>query len=232
MRTRSSQAPWEFLIVGNDARIHTKLNAAIHDFAGATNTTYDTAAALAYITRRKLDGIFIDMRIEGALSLVGSIRRGNSNRFAAVFACAGEYEDASRLLNAGANFVVHKPLDPTEVATVLNAAGRMMAAERQRYLRHQLTLPVILKTPDREQKAMTSNISRGGMAVRCPQSLDPGSAIQFVLELPVGEPVRGRGEVAWANTDGQMGIRFYLMGEEVKTTLWHWMEERSRPSPA
>lgn len=213
--------------------MHTTVNRAIHDFVGAANTTSDTAAAMAYITRRKLDGIFIDMRIEGALNLVGSIRRGSSNRFMAVFACAGEHEDASRLLNAGANFVVHKPLDPVEVAMVLESAGPMLEAERQRYLRHHLVLPVVLKTTDtREQKAMTSNISRGGMAVRCRQSLKPGSAIHFALELPLGEPVRGRGEVAWANTDGHMGIRFYLMGEEVKATLWRWMEQRGSQHPA
>jgi CheY-like chemotaxis protein len=232
MHPKPSQPPWEFLIVCRDAHVHTVLTAAIHEFAGGCITTSDTAAALAYITRRKVDGIFVDMRIDGALSLVGSIRRGTSNRFAVVFACAGEHEDASRLLNAGANFVVHKPLDPAEVAMVLESAGQMMAVERQRYARHQLTLPVVLKTTDREQRAMTVNISRGGMAVRCPQSLDPGSAINFVLELPIGAPIRGRGEVAWANTDGQMGIRFYLMGDDVRTALWHWMEQRGRQHPA
>jgi CheY-like chemotaxis protein len=225
---QSSQSPWEFLIVCRDTRCHSMLTAAIHDFDGIATTAADTVAALAYITRRKLDGIFIDMRIAGAMNLIGSIRRGSSNRFAVVFACAGEHEDASRLLNAGANFVVHKPPDPAEIATVLGSARQMMAAERKRYLRHQLTLSVTLKTPSGEQKATTSNISRGGMAVRGMQSLVPGSAIQFVLDLPVGRPIRGRGEVAWANTNGQMGIRFYLVGEEVKTSLWQWMEQRSR----
>lgn len=230
MSTQSSQAQSEFLIVCRDARCHTTLSMAIHEFGGSATTAAETVAALAYITRRKLDGIFVDMRIDGALNLVGSLRRGSSNRFAVVFACAGEHEDASRLLNAGANFVVHKPLDPAEIATVLDSARQMMALERQRYLRHQLTLPVTLKTATSEQKAITSNISRGGMAVRCMQSLDPGSALQFVLELPVGRPIRGRGEVAWANTNGQMGIRFYLVGEEVKTALWQWMEQRTRHS--
>ncbi|HKD44401.1 MAG TPA: PilZ domain-containing protein [Candidatus Angelobacter sp.] len=230
MHAKSNQSFWEFLIAGRDARTHTIIAAAIHEFAGAATATSDTAAAMASITRRKLDGIFIDMGIEGALNLIGSVRRGSSNRLAVVFACAGEHEDSSRLLNAGANFVVHKPLDPAELATVLRSARQMMAVERQRYLRHDLALPVILKTTERDEKAVTLNISRGGMTVRCPQSLVPGSALHFVLELPVGKPVSGRGEVAWANTDGQMGIRFYLVGEEVKTILWHWMEERTIPA--
>jgi CheY-like chemotaxis protein len=230
MHTKSDQSFWEFLTACRDARVHTIIAAAIHEFAGAATTTSDAAAAMASIARRKLDGIFIDMGMEGALNLIGSIRRGSSNRFAVVFACAGEHEDSSRLLNAGANFVVHKPLDPAELATVLENARPMMVVERQRYLRHDLGLPVILKTTEREQKTMTLNISRGGMSVRCPQSLVPGSALHFVLELPMGKPVDGRGEVAWANSDGQMGIRFYLVGEQVKTTLWHWMEERTSPA--
>jgi CheY-like chemotaxis protein len=232
MHTPASQSPWEFLIVCHDARVHKVLAAAIHASAGTANYTSDTASALAYITRRKLDGIFIDTRTEGALNLVGSIRRGSSNRFAAVFACAAEDEDLGRLLNAGVNFVVHRPLDPEEISVALKSATPMVAAERQRYMRHQLTLPVLLKTPEREQRAVTSNISRGGMAVRCRESLQPGCALHFVLELPRSGPVHGRGEVAWANTDGNMGIRFYLMGEDVKTTLWQWMEQRSASSRA
>src|SRR5262249_7786610 len=219
--------PWDFLIVCKDAGMHKTLAAAIQAFGGAANYTSDALSALAYVTRRKLDGIFVDTRTEGALNLVGNIRRGSSNRFAVVFACGGDDEDVSRLLNAGANFIVHKPLDRQEVAAVLKSASQMMGAERQRYSRHQLNLSIVLKTAEKEQKGITSNISRGGMAVRTQVSLKPGSAVQFVIDLPLAKPVQGRGEVAWANTDGSMGIRFYMMGEEVKKTLWYWMEQRS-----
>ena len=223
---------WEFLVVSGDQRLSTTLTAAVHEFGGIARYAADTPGALAYISRRKLDGIFVDLRTDGALALLGTIRRGSSNRFAVVFACAGEHEDASRLLNAGANFVLHKPLDGAEVASVLDNALPLMEAERQRYTRHQLTLPVVLRTSGREQKVMTSNISRGGMAVLGVEAFEPGSPVQFVLQLPLGGPLEGRGEVAWSNTDGHMGIRFYLMGDEVKRTLWTWMEQRSGSSPA
>jgi CheY-like chemotaxis protein len=223
---------WEFLVVSGDQRLSTTLTTAVHEFAGIARYAADTAAAMAYISRRKLDGIFVDLRTDGALALLGTIRRGSSNRFSVVFACAGEHEDASRLLNAGANFVLHKPLDGEEVASVLESALPLIEAERQRYARHQLTLPVVLRTSGREQRVMTSNISRGGMAVLGVEVFEPGSPVQFVLQLPVGEPVEGRGEVAWSNTDGAMGIRFYLMGEEVKKSLWTWMEQRAGSSQA
>jgi CheY-like chemotaxis protein len=217
---------WEFLVVSSDQRLFTTLTTAVHEFAGIARYAADSVGAMAYISRRKLDGIFVDLRTDGALPLLGTIRRGSSNRFAVVFACAGEHEDASRLLNAGANFVLHKPLDPEEVSSVLESALPLMEAERQRYMRHQLTLPVVLRTSGREQRVMTSNISRGGMAVLALEAFEPGSPVQFALQLPFGQPLEGRGEVAWSNTDGAMGIRFYLMGEEVKKTLWTWMEQR------
>lgn len=223
---------WEFLVVSGDQRLSSTLTTAIHEFGGIARYAADTPGALAYVSRRKLDGIFVDLRADGALALLGTIRRGSSNRFAVVFACAGEHEDASRLLNAGANFVLHKPVDGEEVASVLENALPLIEAERQRYMRHQLTLPVVLRTSGREQRVMTSNISRGGMAVLGVEAFEPGSPVQFVLQLPVGQPLEGRGEVAWSNTDGHMGIRFYLMGDEVKKTLWTWMEQRAPGGPS
>jgi response regulator RpfG family c-di-GMP phosphodiesterase len=226
MSMSASQSPWEFLIVCRDARLEAALTQAIRSSGGSPSLAPDTTSALAYIAGRKLDGIFLDTRVEGALNLVGSIRRGNSNRFTTIFACAGEDEDINRLLNAGVNFVLHRPVDPREVATVLKNAGLMMQSERQRYVRHQVSVPVNLKTGEQEQRAVTRNISRGGMAVHCGEPLKAGSALQFELELPSLGPVRGRGEIAWSHADGMMGIRFYRMGEEVRITLWRWIEEK------
>lgn len=208
-----------------DARLRETLTAAIHRLGGNANWTADTGAALAYISRRKLDGIFIDMRVDGATKLIGSVRRGSSNRYSAVFALPADDADAARLLNSGASFIVHQSLNSEKVGVVLEGAIQMMLLERQRYLRHQFTIPVTLKIAGNEQRAFTANISRGGMAVHCEQSVEPGRAINFVLDLPGANPIEGQGEVAWAKTDGNMGIRFYLLGNDTKKTLWNWIDE-------
>ena len=232
MHPPASTSPWEFLIVCRDARVEAALTQGMRSSGGSASLVSDTASALDYIAGGKLDGIFLDTRVEGALNLVGSIRRGNSNRFTAVFACAGEDEDINRLLNAGVNFVLHRPVDPKEVATVLKNAGLMMQSERKRYVRHPVSLPATLKTGEKEQRAVTRNISRGGMAVHCGEPLNPGSALQFELELPSLGLVRGRGEIAWSHADGMMGIRFYRIGEEVRSTLWRWIEEKPNKDQA
>ena len=220
-----NHAWWEFLVVCGETQLRETLTAAIQHFGGNANWTGDIGAALAYISRRKFDGIFIDMRVDGALKLLGSVRRGNSNRNSTIFACAADDEDATRLLKSGASFIVHKSLNTEKVKAVLDGSVQMMLLERQRYLRYRLTLPVTLKIAGNEQKAITANISRGGMAVRCRQSVEPGRAVNFVLDLPGTEPVQGQGEIAWAKTDGNMGIRFYLLSNDTRQMLWNWIDE-------
>jgi len=220
----TNQPAWEFLIVCKDAQVHRTLASAVHAVGGIAHYFSDSASALTYVTRRKLDGIFIDTRTEGALGLVGNVRRGGSNRFAVIFACVSEDQEVSRLLNAGVNLVLHKPLDSREIEAVLRGASQMIENERRRYMRRPFAISVVLKAVDKEYNAVTVNISRGGMAVRCPEAFTPGSAVHYVLKLPRSEDVLGRGEVAWSNTQGLMGIRFYLMGDQAKKSLWTWME--------
>src|SRR5262249_46573581 len=164
----TNQPAWEFLIVCKDAQVHRTLAAAVHAVGGIAHYFSDSASALTYVTRRKLDGIFIDTRTEGALGLVGNVRRGGSNRFAVIFACVSEDQEVSRLLNAGVNFVLHKPLDSREIETVLRGASQMIENERRRYMRHPLAGSVVLKDPGKGENAGTVNINRGGMAGCCP----------------------------------------------------------------
>ncbi len=219
------QSRLEFLVTCIDIAVYKTVTSAVQRIHGAINYTSTTATAKAYIARRKIDGIFLDMALEGSLELVQTVRRGSSNRYAVIFACAGASEEAGRLLNSGVNFVLYKPLLPDAVHHALNTAAQLMEAERKRYLRHQLMVPVVIKRRDNEQKAITANISRGGMAVRCNDTYEPGSSIQFAFDLPVGE-VTGRGEVAWSSHEGFMGIKFFLLGDHEKKSLSSWLDQR------
>jgi AmiR/NasT family two-component response regulator len=219
------QSRLEFLVTCIDIAVYKTITSAIQRIHGAVNYTSTTATARAYIARRKIDGIFLDMALEGAPEMVQNVRRGSSNRYAVIFACAGSKQDASELLNAGVNFVLYKPLLADAVNQSLNTAAQMMEAERKRYLRHQLMVPVLIKRRDNEQKAITSNISRGGMAIRCNDTYEPGAAVQFAFDLPLGE-VKGRGEVAWSSTEGFMGIKFFLLGDQEKRSLSTWLDKR------
>jgi DNA-binding response OmpR family regulator len=219
------QSRWEFLVVCSDIATYKTITRSLEKINAVVDYTSGTPTATAFIERRKIDGVFLDMELEGALELVRGIRQGGSNRYSVIFGCAPAATDATPLLAAGVNFVLYKPLLGNAVLDALDSASPAIAAERKRYLRYQLTVPVVLRQQEQEQKAITANISRGGMAVRCQQVYEPGSPIQFTFQMPESE-IKGRGEVAWANTEGFMGIKFYLLGDQNKSALSSWLDKQ------
>ena len=219
------QSRWEFLVVCSDIAAYKTITRTLAKLNPVVDYSSGIATARAFIERRKIDGIFLDMELPGALELVQSIRQGGSNRYSIIFACAAHPEDASNLFTAGVNFVLYKPLLGNAVLDALDSASPMILAERKRYLRYQLMVPVMIRLREQEQKAMTANVSRGGMAVRCQQVYEPGSPIQFDFDLPGGK-IQGQGEVAWTNTEGFMGIKFYLLAEQNKQALSSWLDKQ------
>lgn len=218
------QARWEFLVIGSDMAAYKTITRTLAKTNPVVDYTSGIATARAFIERRKIDGIFLDMDLAGSLELVQGLRRGGSNRFTVIFACASAGQDASFLLQAGINFVLYKPLLPNAVLDALDSASPMIVSERKRYLRYQLMVPVMLRLRDEEQQATTANVSHGGMAVHCQHVYAPGSPIDFDFDLP-GARIRGQGEVAWSNTDGSMGIKFYLLGDQNKQALSSWLDK-------
>ncbi len=228
MRAQESHsALWQFLLIGGDAGLYKTLTAAITAFNGAVTIASSVPAARSLVTKRKLDGMFVDMQIRGALELLYNIRQRGSNRNAIIIACAEPGDEANPVLRHLSNFVLGKPLAAFEVKDILEAALPLIAAERDRYSRHQVNLPVVLQIQDQAQQAVTANISRGGMAIRCQGALAPGAYVQFVLELPTKQKVQGHGEVAWSNESGEIGIEYKLSGEEARKSLWKLLSQNS-----
>ena len=220
MRAQTSPSAWQFLLIGGDAGLYKTITAAIQAFGGNVEAVSTADAARRLLTRRKLDGLFVDMTLRGALELLYGVRRSGSNRNSIVIACAEPGDEANPILRHLANFVLCEPLAAYQVKDTLDASLPLIAAERDRYLRYPVSLPVVLKIQEQAQRAITANISRNGMAVRSTGSLAPGAYVQFVLELPTQQIIRGDGEVAWSKDSGEMGIEFQLTGEEAKQSLW------------
>jgi len=213
-------------VVCNDYPVFRTITGSIQKLQGRLNCAPSSISARDYISRRKIDGIIIDLGIEGALDLVHEVRKGNSNRFSVVFACVSTPEEATRAIQAGANFVVHRPLTEEKMYQTLNAAASMMTAERRRYFRYPLTVPVTLKFRSDEIRGTMSNLSEGGMAVWCPSEKQSGSAVHFSFDLPFGGLIHGKGEVAWINAEGLIGIKFHILQESAYADLSKWIERR------
>lgn len=224
--SHATRAKLEFLVISQDNSVFKTVATAIRQVNGRLNCAPNTRTARDYLTRRKVDGIVIDMNLLGALELIRSLRAASPNRLSVVFACMGAAPETQFAISAGANFVLHRPLLPERIARIFTLAATMMVAEQRRYFRYPLMIPVELKMKEREVESTMANLSEGGMAIWSLYYHSPGSSIDFAFELPYGGLIRGKGEVAWTNADGLTGIKFDILPDQAYSHLASWIHRR------
>jgi CheY-like chemotaxis protein len=216
----------EFLVVCNDSAIFTVIAAAVREFGGRLNGAPTCASAADYVARRKIDGIIIDMGIPAALPFLGRMRSGDANKFSVVFACIGSSRQTRLAQKAGVNFILEKPLEAARVVQAFVAAAPLMAAEKRRFFRYPLMLPVALRVHEAQAQSTMANLSEGGMALWSVREYAPGTPVEFSFTLPFGGLIRGQGEIAWTNPEGAVGVRFNILPDAAYTHLYAWLSRR------
>ncbi len=233
----SRPSPLEFLLVSSDYKTLTAVTGGLKQFGASLSFVPTSESARDFIGRRKLDGIFVDLEVAGALELIRGIRAGSSNKLAMIFACIAGAKETTATLVAGANFLVQQPVTAETIVSHVSAAKDMMDRERRRYFRHPLNLPVSIKAGGAEQRAKMINLGDGGMAVRLAKPVTHSLLLDFDFELPMGQPLSGKGVAAWANSEGLAGIRFQFFRGKGREQLQEWLSAQhniaaNRPAPS
>lgn len=218
----------EFLLASNDYTTLTAVSGGIKKHGGRLALAPSADEAREYLSRRRVDGIFVDMELGGALGLIEGVRRGSSNAKAAIFACVADGRDSTLTLHAGANFLLRKPLTADAVALHVTTAKDIMLRERRRYFRHPVDLAVTVKDGATEQHAKIVNLSGGGMAIRGGKPIKQGVTIEFAFELTFGEQLRGKGLVAWTSSEGMAGILVQTLQGMGRGYLEGWLRSREK----
>src|SRR5258708_1206893 len=190
----------EFVLVSSDYATMNAVSGGVKKYGAKFILVPTTDAARDCLNRRKIDGVFVDLEVPGALGVIEGIRKGTSNAKAVIFGCVTGSKEYTETLTAGANFLLRKPLNEDSIALHITIAKELLERERQRYFRHAVNLPVILHDEEMEQHARMTNLSEGGMAVRTAKALKHTSLVNFEFDLPVAASVTGRGQVAVTNT--------------------------------
>jgi DNA-binding response OmpR family regulator len=207
----------EFVLVSSDYATMNAVSGGVKKYGAKFILVPTAEAARDCLKRRKIDGVFVDLDVPGALGVIEAVRKGTSNNKVVIFACVADAKENTLTLSAGANFLLRKPLNEDGVALHITIAKELLERERRRYFRHAVNLPVVLKDGEVEQHARMTDLSEGGMAVRTAKALRHASVIDFEFDLSMGASVSGKGQVAWMNTEGLAGIilqSFRGMGRE------------------
>ena len=80
--------------------------------------------------------------------------------------------------------------------------------DRRLNLRVPLGVPVSFRSGQTIATAVTTNLSRGGLAIRTLNPLSPGARVDLKVRLPGRSEIEVRGRVVWADKKVGMGIQF------------------------
>lgn len=218
----------EFVLVSSDYATMNAVSGGVKKYGAKFILVPSAEAARDCLNRRKIDGVFVDLEVPGALGAMESIRKGTSNAKAVIFACVVHAKEYTQALSAGANFLLRKPLNEDSIALHITIAKELLERERRRYFRHAINLPVILNDGEAEQHARMTNLSEGGMAVRTTKALKHTSMIDFAFDLSAGASVTGRGQVAWINTEGMAGIILQTFRGTGRANLEVWLRAQEQ----
>ena len=224
---------FQALLVSKDEAAATTLTPVLSGFGvGVQSCSY--SEALCRVTEQKYDAVIIDFDDPHSAALVmQNTEQASSGNSAITIALLSDKTKVRNVFGAGANFVLYKPVSTEAAQATLRAATALIKRERRGSFRVPVQIPVQLRVQNgTEIEGILLDLSEDGMDVLAAQPTYPSAAItaNFILPESITE-VEVRGEVAWANPNGQSGVRFVDLAENLRSTLQTWVLAHAQELP-
>src|SRR5271163_986116 len=212
------------LLVSTDDSAADVLGRVLPLLGMAMDRSSDPETTLARIQQQRFDALIVDFDDPKAAEdvLLQAKKVGSGPITVALVADTAKVR---AILSGGAHFVLYKPLSDDAVKAGLRAAAALLSRERRRAFRVPVQAPVEITLPDtRKLDGILLDLSETGMDVLTAEPQVPGSLLNFSFQLPDGGlKIEAHGQVAWANPNGQTGVHFLDVSEEVKIELRKWL---------
>jgi CheY-like chemotaxis protein len=182
--------------------------------------------ALCRLSEQQFDAVIVDYDDPHSAALVlQNAYQASAGNNPVTVALLGDKTKVRHVFGAGANFVLYKPISQQQAEASLRAATALIKRERRRSFRVPVQLPVRLRIENgAEMEGILLDLSEDGLDVLAAQPLCPSAIIKARFSLPnQGSEIEIRGEVAWANPNGESGVRYLDLAENLRQTLRSWV---------
>ncbi len=182
--------------------------------------------ALCRLTEQKFDAVIVDYDDPHSAALVlQNAYQAAAGHSPVTVALLADKTKVRHVFGAGANFVLYKPISQEQAETSLRAATALMKRERRRSFRVPVQLPVRLRVENgAEMEGILLDLSEDGLDVLAAQPLCPSAIINAHFVLPdQSTEMDVRGEVAWANPNGESGVRYIDLPDNLRNSLKSWV---------
>ncbi|HWZ97463.1 MAG TPA: response regulator [Candidatus Dormibacteraeota bacterium] len=177
----------------------------------------NSSQAADFLAGGKFDLVILDfhMAAPDGVELARQVRRTRSNRTTPVILMSDDQRPSAVSIGfeAGASFILYKPIDKERLLKILRATQSTVDREKRRTRRVPVQHRVQLRSGAVDVEGETINMSLSGMLVRAQRLLPLGSRVEMNLHLLPGmKPIAGLGSVVRVVGGNQMGIQMERMG--------------------
>lgn len=222
------------LLLTQDDQVIRVLRKVLEDLEIGVDVFTGADKAAERLEQCKYDAVLIDCDdVHNAITVLCSVRFTPSNKSSTVFAIVNGITTPTSAIELGANLALEKPINEHIARHAFRTAHALMLQEHRRYYRHPIDIAVTLRFEDkdkgtrREVLATGVNMSEGGMALKVKAPLPPEFRItQLRFVLPGSQDwIEIMGSIAWADEQGNAGIRFEKMPFTLRDRLDKFLRE-------
>jgi CheY-like chemotaxis protein len=204
---------------------------SLHVLAVALNTLgiepevcQSSSDAMELMTRGYYSALALDFDLPNAALTVKIARLASTQRRPVVFAMIGGLTEIAATFQAGANFVIYKPLTSEQVLRSLRAGKAFMRADLRRSPRQKLETLAYLQFGIAAMPSMVLDLNEQGISLQSPEPLPPLQHVPLRFVLPgTSHMVEGTGEMIWADDHGRAGMLFSRMTAASRKHLKQWL---------
>ena len=191
--------------------------------------------AVCLVTEQRFHAVLVDFDDPHSATLtLENLSAARCRPHAVTVALLADRSKVRNAFGAGANFVIYKPIDVEQAEGTLRAAASLIRSERRSSFRVPVQVPVMLVSNADETSisGILLDLSEDGMDVLASQPLYCSAVLNVRFILPdLLSDLELPGEVVWANPNGESGIRFAEVPNEMRAALRTWLADHARQSP-
>jgi CheY-like chemotaxis protein len=227
----SAEMSLQALVVCSDDKILRVLRRVLSDLEIGVELCGDADSAVRKLTRKRFEAVVVDCHDEDmAAQVLASVRSAPCNKRSIAVAMIDGRKAVRSAFALGAHFVLYKPISAERARSSFRAGRALMKCERRRNARVVMQIPVALVRGNGAEpgKAVTSDISQGGMSLKIFRRIRKSDPMRISFSLPgTSRDIECAAEVAWEGSGRNMGIRFVDLSTEQRNQLKSWMARHS-----
>jgi two-component system chemotaxis response regulator CheY len=179
------------LVVDDDPLMCELIRDVLESAEIKSHTTSDSQQASILIRDEKFDAVFLDVNMPApdGIALARQVRASAINRTTPIVMITGENDRGllSRVFEAGATFVLFKPVDRHRLMRLLRVSEDVIQRESRQFQRVKVTCKVSMQMDQERSVGRTLDMSLNGAMVYADRTFSVGSTIRVDLELNHGK---------------------------------------------